>query len=399
LRWIQPVAQLLLCIVALSAASTNVTAQGISPPDAIHADLPDSASIHPDSAKLQVHDTTDSGTGGVGAPYLKYAPETRIAGGVVGIYFFHLRGDSGATASRPSSVSGGGSYTQKHQFSTGIDYDFYFAHDIYHWSGGFDYKRIPFDFYGVGNTAPNTPTDSYTPLWRGGDFQVTRNFERTTDGEGLNIGVGGQVRSDKILSSNPGGPLQTGNIPGAKGGLSSGLGLVVNYDTRDNIYATWKGEYVAFLAFVYDKLLGSDFNFVRYALDLRKFFPVFGTHTIAVQALLTLANGLEPFYTLAGLGGDVNMRGYYQNRYQANDMFVLQADYRIPIYWRFSGAVFAGMGEVAGTVPQFSLPGFKYSYGAGIRFAVIPDERLNVRLDYGFGSDSQELYFSILEAF
>lgn len=350
-----------------------------------------------DSTKHSGHESNE--TGGIGAPYIKYAPETGFLGGVTGIYFFYIHGDSGAKASRPSSVSGGGSYSQKKQISSGIDYDFYFAHDVYHWSGGFDFKRIPFDFYGVGNKAPTSPTDSYTPLWRGGDYQVTRNFEKTENGEGLNIGVGGEERYDVMLSSDSGGPLQSGTVPGAKGGLSSGFGLVFNYDTRDNTFSSHTGDYLALLVFDYNKIIGSSFNFARYSLDVRKFIPSFDSNTIALQLLLTIADGSEPFYTMAGLGGDVNMRGYYESRFRDNDMAVFQAEYRFPIWWRFSGAVFADMGQVGAGLNDFSLPGFHYSYGGGIRFAIDPAARLNVRLDYGIGSDSQELYFSILEAF
>jgi outer membrane protein assembly factor BamA len=342
---------------------------------------------------------SDTATGWAGAPYVEYAPETRLVGGFVAIYFFHFRGDSGASASRPSSFSGGGSYTQKHQFSSAIDYDFYFAHDVYHWLGGLDYKRIPFDFFGVGDHNALSPTDSYTPLWRGGDYQVTRIFSLGGEDQEIEIGVGGELRSDKILSSNDGGPLKTASVPGATGGMLSGFGLVVNYDTRDNIYSSRSGDYASFNAYAYNKIIGSTFNFARYSLDVRHFIPVFKTHVLALQALVTIADGVEPFYAMAGLGGDVNMRGYYEGRFLDNDMAVIQAEYRLPIYWRFSFAAFADVGEVAGVLHQFDLPGLKYSVGAGIRFAIVPDERLNVRLDYGIGNDSQELYFSILEAF
>jgi len=54
---------------------------------------------------------------------------------------------------------------------------------------------------------------------------------------------------------------------------------------------------------------------------------------------------------------------------------------------------------VAGTLDEFEASGVIYSVGAGIRFLVVPDERLGVRLDYGAGRESSEVYFSILEAF
>ena len=348
--------------------------------------------------------SSDSSTGPrrgvVGAPFVKYAPETGLAGGVVALYYFHLTSDSAdGSADRPSSISGGATYTQKKQISTGIDYDFYFASGVYHLSGGFDYKKIPFDFYGVGNRNPTDPVDSYTPLWRGGDAEFTRNFLRTSLGEGLNAGIGMEFRWDDILSSLQGKVLQSGTVAGSKGGLSAGIGMVLNLDTRDNIYSTHEGEFCDFKATFYGRAIGGSFNFNRYTLDLRKFIPLSDTHTIAFQTLEVLVKGVEPFYTMAELGGDSNLRGYFQGRQRNIDMSVLQAEYRLPLLWRFGLALFADAGEVAGALDAFRFSGIHYSAGAGIRFVVIPEEHLGVRLDYGIGSDSSELYFSILEAF
>jgi outer membrane protein assembly factor BamA len=343
-------------------------------------------------------DTTKSGTGWVGAPFAKYSPETGFAAGAVGLYYVRLGTDTGSL-SRPSSISGGVTYTQKKQISTGVDYDFYFGGGLYHWSGGFDYKKIPFDFYGVGNGSPKDPVDNYTPLWRGGDAEFTRNFARTDEGEGLNAGVAAEIRDDRILASDPGGSIASGSVPGARGGLSSGVGIVAMYDTRDNIFSSRTGEYVKLKSMFYGNATGSTFKFNRYDIDVRKFFPVFDSHTIALQGLVELVRGAEPFYTMAQLGGDVNTRGYFQGRFRDNDMAVLQAEYRLPLFWRFGLAAFAAAGEVAGTLDGFKASGVKYSAGAGIRFLVVQDERLGVRLDFGTGRDSSELYFSILEAF
>lgn len=354
----------------------------------------------PPAAPAYSGDTTKSETGDgfVGAPFAKYSPETEFAGGAVGLYYFRINSDIGSL-SRPSSVSGGVTYTQKKQISTGVDYDFYFSGGLFHWSGGFDYKKIPFDFYGVGDGSPKDPVDNYTPLWIGGDAEITRNFARAGEGEGLDAGFAAEIRHDKILASDPGGSIAAGTVPGSRGGLSSGGGIVAMYDTRDNIFSSHSGVYIKFKSMFYGNATGSSFKFNRHDIDLRYFLPAFGSHTIALQGLVELVKGLEPFYTMAQLGGDVNTRGYFQGRFRDNDMAVVQAEYRLPLFWRFGLAAFAAAGEVAGTLDDFKLPGVKYSVGTGIRFLVVPDERLGVRLDYGAGMGSSEIYFSILEAF
>jgi outer membrane protein assembly factor BamA len=149
----------------------------------------------------------------------------------------------------------------------------------------------------------------------------------------------------------------------------------------------------------YSHIFGSSFNFTRLTLDAREFIPTFSTHTIALQGLLTLVNGVEPFYTMAQLGGEDNMRGYFQGRFRDNDMAVLQGEYRMPVFWKFGLVGFADLGEVGTTLDRFTYTGIKWTAGAGIRFLFSESEHVVVRVDFGFGNDSNEFYLYVNEAF
>jgi hypothetical protein len=352
------------------------------------------------SAKNGSDSTIKSDHGIVGAPFMQYAPETGLAFGAAGLYYFHIHRDTlEGSPNRPSSFSIGATYTQKQQFSTGMDYTLNFSEDHYYIYGGLDYKRYPFKFFGVGDHNPKDPIDNYTPLWWGGDLLGAVNLIRTKKGEGLSAGIATLFRHDQIVSSEPGGIIATGNLPGAKGGTSAGWGFVTFYDTRDNAYSTLEGQFVDFRTMFYSKAFGSSFNFVKLMLDTRDFIPAFSGHVIAFQGLLTLTNGGEPFYTMAQLGGENNMRGIFQGRFRNNDMAVLQGEYRIPVFWRFGLVGFADIGEVAGTVRDFNFPGIKWTAGAGIRFLFSETERVVVCFDVGFGSDCSAVYFYVKEAF
>src|SRR5438067_898679 len=90
-------------------------------------------------------DTTPSSRRGfAGAPYVKYAPETGFVGGLVGLYYFHIT-EGSEERTRPSDVSSGVMYSQKHQYSVGVNYDLYMPGDAYHLMGGLHYQRIPLD--------------------------------------------------------------------------------------------------------------------------------------------------------------------------------------------------------------------------------------------------------------
>jgi hypothetical protein len=280
-----------------------------------------------------------------------------------------------------------------------MDYTLNFSHDNYYIYGGFEFQRYPFKFFGIGDHNPKDPIDNYTPLFWEGDLLMTGNIIRTQAGEGLSAGIATLYRHDSPVSSTPGGILETGNVPGAKGGSSAGWGIVTFYDTRDNAYSTHEGQFVDFRTMFYSKIFGSSFNFIKLTLDARDFIPVFTEHVIAMQGLLTLTNGGEPFYTMAQLGGENNMRGIFQGRFRDNDMAVLQGEYRFPVIWRFGLVGFADIGEVAGTVREFNFRGIKWTAGGGLRFLFSRTEHVVVCMDVGFGSDSFAFYFYVKEAF
>jgi outer membrane translocation and assembly module TamA len=68
-------------------------------------------------------------------------------------------------------------------------------------------------------------------------------------------------------------------------------------------------------------------------------------------------------------------------------MIIVQTEYRLPLWKRFGLAGFAGGGDVASKLSRFALNDFKTSYGFGLRYAVSPKEKINIRLDWGFGKD------------
>ena len=108
-----------------------------------------------------------------------------------------------------------------------------------------------------------------------------------------------------------------------------------------------------------------------------------------------------PIRSIASLGGADRMRGYYNGRYRDDHLMSLQAEYRVPVYKRFSAVGFAGVGDVTGRSSTISIRNMKYSYGGGLRFAVNKNEKLHIRLDYGFGKGkgNQGFYLQFGEAF
>ncbi len=94
------------------------------------------------------------------------------------------------------------------------------------------------------------------------------------------------------------------------------------------------------------------------------------------------------------------MRGYYEGRYTDNNFIAAQVEHRFHLIERFGMVVFAAAGRV-GLRPRdlFTFQGLKPSLGSGLRYAIDKKEKLNLRLDIGFGHRSTGVYFNITEAF
>jgi len=327
-------------------------------------------------------------------PVVLYMPETKWGGGVGGLITY--RSAKSAPTERPSSLYFYAIYTQLKQFSTQWEPEFYFQKEKYLLRSKILFEKYPDKFWGVGSNTPDEAEENYTPR----TFSVETSFQKRILAEQkLYAGIQYIFETYKMLKTEPGKSLDQGLWPGSAGWTASGLGFILNWDTRDNIFTPRRGNYWQFSTFFNEKFLGSDFNYTSLKLDLRKFFPITATHVLAFQALFQSATGEVPFKWYAKLGGDSIMRGYYSGRYRDHHLIAFQGEYRLPVWWRFGLTGFAGLGDVSDKFGHFKLGEFKYSVGFGIRFLVVPKEGTNLRLDFAWGKGTSGFYFTAREAF
>jgi outer membrane protein assembly factor BamA len=149
----------------------------------------------------------------------------------------------------------------------------------------------------------------------------------------------------------------------------------------------------------YRGAFGSDYSYDDVLIDTRNFFATFTDHVFAVQAVAEFIDGVAPLQSYAKFGGQNLLRGYFEGRYRDKNGILLQAEYRMPVWWRLGVVGFAGVAQVADQVSHFAMDRFWFAGGIGLRFAVNPQERINIRLDYGAGNNSSGVYATITEAF
>jgi len=341
---------------------------------------------------MQEDTVSQNGNGFIYFPIIFYTPETKMAGGAAFTYYYREKGAKPNI--RPSTITPVIIYTQNKQIISQLSGDLYWKNETYNLLGEVGYSKFPDKFYGIGNNTSADDEENYTAVISTLNLLVRKKFRK-----GIYLGAKYEGSHYKFLETENDGLLKKRNILGKEGGLTSGVGITINYDTRDNIFYTSSGCLYSISATSFSKTVGSDYNFMKYKLDFRNYFLFSSKHIFAFQAYMNIIKGDPPFTALSLFGGENVMRGYYSGRFRDKSLAAIQMDYRSPMWWRFGLVGFIGFGDVANKLSDFELNQFKYSVGWGFRYVFDPKEKINLRLDFGYGEDSSGVYITIGEAF
>ena len=121
---------------------------------------------------------------------------------------------------------------------------------------------------------------------------------------------------------------------------------------------------------------------------------------LAFQFVANINTGDVPFKDLADIGGSNTMWGYYTGFYRYKNLYALQVEYRAHIWWRLGFTVWAGGALTPEKWYTFFDHAIKPNLELGLRIMMNKKDRLNVRVDQGFGKkDQRGFYLDIAEAF
>jgi hypothetical protein len=325
-------------------------------------------------------------------PIVSYAPETKLALGASVVYIYRT-GDADES-SRPSTFGALGIYTLNSQVLASLGGEHYWDEDRQKFTGGLFYQKFPNDFYGIGNDTDADFSEGYTD--EGASFSVDYIREVIPR---IRLGGGVSYGGSSITGTEPGDLLHGDLIPGSGGGQVVGAGLSVSYDSRKNVSYPLSAGFHRLAWRLYDDALGGDFSLNTTTLDLRRYVHLGAKRVLAFRGFANFGAGDVPFQIMPSLGGDTLMRGYFAGRFRERKLLAMQGEFRGYIWKRFGGAVFGGLGQVAHETGQLGVDRFHYSYGLGLRFLLIKQEGMNLRMDFGFGSDQSGFYLGFGEAF
>ncbi len=348
-------------------------------------------------------------------PIITFSPETSLRLGAIGIYFFRFQ--HSAPGTRLSRISFPVSYTIRNQIRIRTSYEVAFDENKHVMTGQISWSSFPLFFYGIG---PNTDfvdeeliEEEYTTETGLFEYNYFYNFKG-------NFFIGGryffansrltEIEDIRIDEDNPNIPPTFPQlspdvppvIPGENGGTTSGFGLTMRYDRRENIFNPTKGPFLEGSLSTFQSFLGSDFTYTKLRVDARHYKTVSNQRfVVAFQTLLERNFNVPSYEYTALLGGDEIMRGHFEGRFRDNVLLASQVELRVPLgrdTWlnttgkdyklkeTFGLVFFVGAGDVSNTLGNWSFSNIKKSGGIGLRWMADEDESINIRLDLAYGS-------------
>ena len=287
---------------------------------------------------------------------------------------------------------------------TGLLNSFWY-HDKIRIIGDFWYKNMTDNYWGIGfdKGAAVPKTDSITAyhrqwMWINPRvlFQWTKNYF-----VGANIDYaytkGSRPSAGVAADSNY---LVFNNKP-----LSSGLGFILRYDSRDVPVDHRTGFLIDLRSTFYTALLGGDNTFQVYLLDYRHAVTFKRKNQVlAWQLKSRFAVGDIPYGEMSQVGTPFDLRGYTWGRYRDKDMAFVLAEYRYKFLKRngkfsmHSLVTWAGTGTVF-DVSKSNKGNIKFLPNIGIGYRIEVQPRMNIRIDFGIGRESSGVYFNFSQAF
>ena len=333
-------------------------------------------------------------------PVFRYTQEIGMEFGLGALYSTYL--DRKDLFNRSSNFSSVVSVSTKGQYNVSFKSDIWTKQNRHHYISEVRFKRMPFDFYGIGNETIEADKDRLVQ----GSVKVVLEAEKMllpSAYTGLSLGFENYHFDDDVA----GGIFTTDpNLLHRIGGSVFYAGVSQSYDTRNSNNYTTKG-FLGRISFQYapDFYGGENFTGSLIKLNVRNFWSLSSKFVVGVNGLFHSIQGKNtPFYLLPQMGNDEMMRGYYTGRYRDRNLLAGQAELRYRYNNRFGLVAFAGGGQVFDN-GEFTLKSLKPSYGAGGRYFFDPEKGLSVRLDYGVGEKRPNekrqtgFYISLAEAF
>lgn len=307
--------------------------------------------------------------------------------GLVGaVGYFHAQTEEQKAAQPPSVTGGGVLWADSDSYAVALGNASYWGGDTWRFKGALAWADLDLPLYAGKTGSARLEFDWLIE----GSFVFTEIARRIQG----NWYLGARARYMNVEQALDG--EITPDVPLIQSELvASGLGLSLEYDTRDLPSNAYQGQHFTASALFNEQALGSDRDYGVYSADFASYHHLSEPFVLAWTVSGCTRSGDVPLWDTCRL----NLRGTAATDYMGRSATMAKAEGR----WRFGGrwgaVVFTGAGKIAD--PVFDQPDFGtiWNYGAGIRFMVSKANRINMRLDYGRTRDDSAVILAVGEAF
>lgn len=237
----------------------------------------------------------------------------------------------------------------------------------------------PTMFWGVGYDAAisNTPI-KYTSNSEQVELSYYHRLYR-------NLYIGTKLNFDYIYTRKRDRELIAPLIGGGKNeSLTTGLSLLLEYDSRDFIPNPYRGVYISVQGMIRPKALSNiQTNSWRITGTASYYQRLWKGGLLAMDLYVESNSSGTPWQLYARMGSKYRMRGYYEGRFTDRNMVTAQAELRQRVWRRIGVAVWGGAGNCFSSWDNYQWSHTLPNYGVGVRWEF--KKRVNVRFDYGFG--------------
>lgn len=173
------------------------------------------------------------------------------------------------------------------------------------------------------------------------------------------------------------------------------LGVLLTYDSRDNPFSPDHGIDLGLTFDSNTEFLGGDKNFSKLDIFAKYYFQVSKTIYGGVRADAKLIDKNAPFYVKPFIG----LRGVPAMRYQGNNVFVAETQWRWAFYKNWSVLGFVGSGKAVKDTQDFGSAELIYNYGFGGRYTLKKLFGIRVGGDVAWSNEDFAWYISIGSSF
>ncbi|WXR76920.1 BamA/TamA family outer membrane protein [Achromobacter veterisilvae] len=324
--------------------------------------------------------------GALPVPVIITEPAVGYGGGLMLLYFSEPAVDASRTSppaderKAPPNITGiGGLATENGSRGGGLFHFHSWDADRYRYLGALAQGRANLEYYGAFNHGRSYQVK--------GTFLVQQILARIGDSPWY---VGPRYtyfRSNTRFTGAAASELSQGEMAERIGKA----GLVVDYDTRDNMFYPNRGTYAELEAQFSRNWLGSDQSFENYRARGYTWVPLAPRWTLGLRGDGQFTRGTVPFYAQPY----VDLRGVSRGRYQDRDALALEAELRWQVKPRWSVLGFTGVGKAYGNWKSFSAAPNVASVGAGFRYLIAHKLGLAVGIDVAHSKDQNAFYIQV----